>query len=871
MRTVFALSVAAFVLSLGVAGSSAAGESESSSLEWAELPPLPDSLGVAGPFVGTSGGALIVAGGANFPDGPPWEGHKKVFHDRIYVLEKPDGTWRVAEQKLPRPLAYGVSVTTPEGILCIGGADADRHYGDVLLIRLLGDRIELGALPPLPAPAAYACGTMLGTTVYVAGGTEAPSSTSALHTFRAMDLSRPTSERKWEALEPWPGPERFLAVAAAQDSAVFVIGGVQLRADEKGAPQRVKPYLRDTYRYTPGKSGRPGTWQRLADVPQAVAAAPSPAVSVGPSHVMVLGGDDGSFAGQDPGAHPGFAGDILAYHTITNSWTTFGKMPQAAGEVGSRTTVRPVVTTATAWWRGRLVVASGEVRPGVRTPQVLAAKLVERRADFGWLNYAALAAYLAAMVGIGLWFSGRKSTNDFFRAGQRIPWWAAGLSIYATMLSSITYMAIPAKTYATDWTYLLNYAGILLVAPLVIYAYLPFFRGLDVTSAYEYLERRFNLPVRLLGSASFILLQVGRIAIVLYLPAIALATIVSFDVYACIIIMGVLCILYAVVGGIEAVVWTDVVQAVILVGGVVLSLALIVMKCDGGLGGAVQLAAADHKVFQNTPWTWDTTQATAWIILAGALFSAMVPYTSSQDVVQRYVTTKDSRLAAKSIWANAVVSVLSGTLFFALGTGLYAFYKSHPQHLEPALPTDAIFPLFIVRELPAGIGGLIIAGIFAAAQSTLASSLNSVATCYVTDFHRRLLPPRSDRAYLRLAQWITGVVGVTGTGVACLMAASNIASLWDSFIAILGLFGAGLAGLFALGIFTRRASGSGALVGALASAGVLFCVQRYTATTFFLYPIIGIGTCFVVGYAASLALRSKPKDLRRLTVYTRNA
>jgi Na+/proline symporter len=139
----------------------------------------------------------------------------------------------------------------------------------------------------------------------------------------------------------------------------------------------------------------------------------------------------------------------------------------------------------------------------------------------------------------------------------------------------------------------------------------------------------------------------------------------------------------------------------------------------------------------------------------------------------------------------------------------------------------------------------------------------------VTDFHRRLWPHHSDRAYLRLAQWITAIVGVLGTAAACLLAAANVASLWDSFLTILGLFGAGLAGLFALGIFTRRASGAGALVGAIASGGLLYGVQQYTSTSFFLYGLIGVGTCFIVGYLASLVLPSKPKDLRQLTLYTK--
>jgi SSS family solute:Na+ symporter len=517
-----------------------------------------------------------------------------------------------------------------------------------------------------------------------------------------------------------------------------------------------------------------------------------------------------------------------------------------------------------------LAIAGEEVNDRISSSQIDQAQPHVERVTFGWLNYASLAIYLIGVVALGCWFSRRnKSTDDYFRGGQKVPWWAAGISIYATMVSSISYMAIPAKAYATDWSYYWTVIAIVLVQPLVVWFYLPVFRQLDVTSAYEYLEKRFNLAVRWFGSLSFIVLQVGRMAIVLYLPALALATVSNFDIYLCIVLMGVMCVLYTMLGGIEGIIWTDVVQTIVLIGGALVALAVIVLNTEGGLPTLFRVAHTDGKFMENLDWSWDLTAGTVWVILLGNVLSNLVPYTASQDIVQRYITTKDEKQAARSIWLNALMTPPSAAMFFTVGTALFAFYKLHPERLDPNIHTDAIFPLFIVRELPAGIGGLVVAGIFAAAQSTLSGGLNSVATCWVTDFHRRLNPASSDRANLWMARCITLVLGIAVTAIACVMATLNIVSLWDAFISILNLTGSALAGLFALGLFTRRANGPGALIGAVASILILCYVQQYTRVHFFLYAGVGIISCFVIGWCASWFVGRPPNNLSGLTIYTR--
>ncbi|MFZ5833476.1 MAG: sodium:solute symporter family transporter [Planctomycetota bacterium] len=816
-------------------------------LNWTELPPLPDPIGVAGPYAGVHRGALIVAGGANFPQAPPWEGGGKVWYDSIYVLEKPDGAWKLAG-RLPRPLAYGASVSTPQGVVCVGGSDATQHYADALLLQWDGSEVSVSPLAPLPKPCANLCGAMLGSTIYVAGGTESPTATTALRTFWALDLGQ--SPPAWKELSPWPGPGRMLSVAAVQDKSLFLASGAELSADGQGNP--VRQYLRDAYRYQPERG-----WRRVADMPRAAVAAPSPAPALGQSTFLILGGDDGTLVTFQPlEQHPGFPKSILAYHTITDTWRPLGETPVSH------------VTTAAVPWHDSFIIPSGEVRPGVRSPTVWALRTSSEKAAFGWLNYGVMFAYLAGMVWIGFACSKRnKSTNDFFRGGQRIPWWAAGLSIFATMLSSLTFMAIPAASYTDGWNLFLANSYIL-ITPLVVFIYLPFYRALDVTSAYEYLERRFNLETRLAGSALFMIYQCGRIAVVLYLPALALATVSDFNIETCILVMGVLCIAYTVVGGIEAVIWTDVIQAVILVGSALFSLAFILLRVDGGLTEAMYIAANGEHFFETVNWNWDLTVASGWVILIGSLFHNLFPYTASQDVVQRYVTTRDERTAARGIWLNAIVSVPAQAVFFAIGTALFVFYSQHPARLDPTLQNDAIFPFFIMSELPAGVAGLVVAGIFAAAQSTLSSSMNSIATAYVTDFHQRLRPGLSDRGYLYLARVVTVIVGLAGTGAALVLASIDIRTIYSTFLEVLGLLGGTLSGLFVLGIFSRRASGSGALVGAVASTMIVFAVRFVHPLNMYAYAPIGLTSCVVIGWLASLMLPAAEKSLDGLTVHT---
>jgi N-acetylneuraminic acid mutarotase len=323
-------------------------KSESARLDWKELPRIPDPVGLAAPFAGVSEGVLIVAGGANFPHGMPWEGGQKVWHDSIFVLPKANGPW-VTGFKLPHPLGYGVSVTTPAGLLCAGGSDSHGHFKDVFLLSWHSGKIETKPFPPLPCPLANAAGALVENVFYIAGGTEKPEATNALKNFWSLDLG--AAKPKWRELEPWPGPARMLSVAGACDGAFYLFSGVTLAGDAAGKP--VRRYLKDAYCFTPAKG-----WKQIADLPRAAVAAPSPAIHY-QNQLLIVSGDDGELTNFEPkSAHPGFPKNVLGYDPQEDKWVKRGDSPL------SRATA-PVVS-----WQNMAVIPNGEARPGFRTPEI---------------------------------------------------------------------------------------------------------------------------------------------------------------------------------------------------------------------------------------------------------------------------------------------------------------------------------------------------------------------------------------------------------------------------------------------------------------------------------------------------------------------
>ena len=328
------------------------GRSAAAEIDWRQLPPLPDPQGFASPFAGVAGGALILAGGANFSDRQIWDGGAKVWHDRIFALEPGHDEWRVVG-RLPSPLAYGVSATFGDGVVCVGGSDEKRHYAEAFVLGYEKGAVVRRRLPELPLPVALAAGAIAGEVIYIAGGLSEPGSREALGSFFALDLKNPAAG--WETLPSWPGPGRFQPVAASADGYFYLCSGLRYETSADNGKSLV--YLKDAFRYSPAKG-----WEKLADLPHAAAAAASPAPA-GPSGVFIIGGVDGRGAGQSPRDFVQVPQRIQAYDPAAAVWRDAGRAP-----VGR-------VCISTAFWEKRWVLPSGERSPGIRSPEVWSLRL----------------------------------------------------------------------------------------------------------------------------------------------------------------------------------------------------------------------------------------------------------------------------------------------------------------------------------------------------------------------------------------------------------------------------------------------------------------------------------------------------------------
>ena len=496
----------------------------------------------------------------------------------------------------------------------------------------------------------------------------------------------------------------------------------------------------------------------------------------------------------------------------------------------------------------------------------------------GGLNWAVIVVYLLATLGIGVLFTRKASTGTdaFFTAKGRIPAWAAGFSIYATTLSAITYMSTPEQAFLTDWSYAAGNVAIFAIIPLLIWFYIPFFRKLNVTTAYEYLEERFGPSIRAIGSVLFVLFHVGRVAIVIYLPTLAISSVTNINPGLVAAAVGVLSVIYTFLGGIEGVIWSDVVQGIILLAGAVLILVFGITAINGGLGTVVTDAAQDGKFITTDNWKLGGAAAAIPIIFLGSVFNNLHQYTASQDVVQRYQTTSSPKDTARSLLVNGFLALLTIPLFYGIGTVLYSYYQ-HSEALPAGFNTSALVPYFVVTALPVGIAGVLIAAIFAAAQSTISSSLNSISACVTVDLRDRFFPPRdgSIRKGVGFSRLVIVVAGALSVSAALYLSATDQAETWNLFLSITGLFGVPLAGVFALGIFTRRANTSGVIGGLVLGAATAFYVQETTTFTPFAVSATAFAGAVVFGYLVSLitgALRGPgAHDVLPLTIYGRHS
>ena len=718
-----------------------------------------------------------------------------------------------------RPQAEILSVTS-DGHQAFLLSKSD-HVGNVTQVErltLAAGLPESNAVPELPARLDSAQAALQQSYLVVAGITD----DGVLRLF-SLNLLKQGSD--WVALASQSVGSGSVSSLAAQHTALLIT-----IADTTRQGDRLLQYSSDD------------GWRERNGPPGAVVGGTGRAI--GQAHALYLVKDDPR---DNPEAR------AMVFQTITGSWATLGDAGSSDVQFG------------TGWKDGILWIQPQPTGIGAELglTQIRSGKSL--LAPFDWV---VLAVYLLIVLGIGFSFYNRektRSTADFFVGGRSIPFWAAGVSLYATNVSSISYIAIPAKAFETNWQYLTN--NLVAVAALIFVAIwiVPVLRRLDLVSVFHYLENRFHPAIRMLSSIFFILVQLGsRMSIILFLPSLAISTVTGIDVVWSILIMGVTTIVYTALGGIKAVIWTDFIQLIVMFGGALFSIGFIILALEGGIGEFLAVSMPEEKM-KLLDWNWDLTEATVWGFIFLVLFDVVLTFPKDQVLMQRVLSTRSAQQAGRSVWTFAAIMIPGGFLFYLIGTALFVFYKSHPERMDPMLAIDATFPQFIAAELPIGITGLIIAGIFAASMSTLSSILNSVATLVSVDFYEKLAKNPNPTVSVRLAEWVTVAAGLSGMMLAYWLSRYDIRSLFDLSIELAGLLGGGFAGAYTLGMFTRRANWQGVIVGVAASISITLWAWSVDLVHPYFYLAISILVCITVGYLASWFF-PPPNNLAGLTI-----
>jgi len=444
---------------------------------------------------------------------------------------------------------------------------------------------------------------------------------------------------------------------------------------------------------------------------------------------------------------------------------------------------------------------------------------------FTTLDGIVLGAYFAGIMAVGL--ASRRlsgSLEGFTAAGRNLPGWLCGLSILGTYVSSISFLALPGKSFAADW----NPFAFSLALPFATWIgvrwFLPFYRKSGQISAYTHLEARFGPWARVYGSSCYLITQLARIGIITYLMALPLNVLLGWDMRIVIILTTTVTMAYAFLGGIVAVIWTDAIQAVVLVAGALTCAVLMVAGLPNGLSDLFRVAAA-HDKFGLGGYGLDLDKPTFWVVWAYGLMINLQNFGVDQNYVQRYHAASSDREAGKSLWLGSLLYIPLSAVFFFIGTALFVYYSVYADALAPEYrapeKSDFVFPYFIVTSLPPGVTGLLIAAIFAAAMSTISSSLNSSATIVLNDYYRRYVNAAADERRCMLVLRLTTVVwAALGLGVALLMS-TVVRSALDASWTLVGITSGGMLGLFLLGLAGRRVGQGAAICGVAAGAAVI--------------------------------------------------
>ena len=444
------------------------------------------------------------------------------------------------------------------------------------------------------------------------------------------------------------------------------------------------------------------------------------------------------------------------------------------------------------------------------------------------------------------------------------------MSMFASITSAISYMGIPGTAYSENIALFLVGFLSLLVAPCLIFVFYPFYRVLHVTTSYEYVLQRYGQRARMTVSGLFVLARLGWLGTVIYAPALALSLVTGVPLWSAILLMGILATAYTALGGLSAVLWTDLVQFLVLVGGALWVALHVTASIPGGMASIWEIAeSTDH--LRVADWRFSLTEMTGVAVAVSYFFQLMHDYGADQVTVQRLLSVKSLRAMAKATIFNALADLFIVSLLLYVGLGLFAYFQTFPAELAAGIAGDQVLPYYIMHALPQGISGFVITAIFAAAMSSMDSGINSVATVLINDFIRPLRAvARSEQHDVKLARLLTLWLGAFATAVAFYV--SGVGQILKASSAFLGLFGGPVLAIFLLGMFTRRASFRGWLIGMLVAVPTTLWVQQGTNVHFIYYFPFCFGLCAGVGYVASLLLGTAgggPLARPQLTIWGR--
>ncbi|MEX2401147.1 MAG: sodium:solute symporter [Rhodothermales bacterium] len=479
-------------------------------------------------------------------------------------------------------------------------------------------------------------------------------------------------------------------------------------------------------------------------------------------------------------------------------------------------------------------------------------------------DLAIFALYLGGTVLFGSWFVRRsRNTESFMAAGRTLPGWACGMSIFATYVSSISFLAIPGNAYQTNWNAFVFSLSLPLATWAAVRFFVPLYRGRGEVSAYSYLESRFGAWARTYASTFYLLTQLARIGSVMYLMALPLSALLGWDIRTIILITGVSVIIYTMLGGIEAVIWTDTIQGIVLTVGAVVCAVIIPLRMPEGPMQVFEVAAAADK-FSLGSFGGSLTESTFWVVLVYGLFINLQNFGIDQGYIQRFISARDDRQATISAWLGGLLYLPVSAVFFFIGTALFAYYQVQPDllpaSLQPLSAGDRIFPHFIVSGLPTGVTGVLVAAIFAAAMSTVSTSLNSSATIILEDIYRRYVrPDAGEKASMRVLYGSTLGLGIVGLGIA--LAMIRVESALDVWWELASIFSGGMLGLFLLGYFSRRSKKPEAVMAVIVGVLVILWMSLPQWMPFplplhsYLTIVLGTTAIFLTGFLLTLLLQ----------------